>query len=808
MKVLKFGGSSVANAENIKRVKTIVEQSPDNKWVVVSAMGGITDMLLKACQYAACGDAAYQSLLAEIEQRHLQTAKALVNPQQQGHVLSELKVLLNELEDYLQSIVRLRELTARTQDYVLSFGERMSSYLISEVIADAVWVDARPLIKTDSRFGNAKVDLETTYQHCAAALLKMKGRAIIPGFIAGNAEGHTTTLGRGGSDYTAAIVAAALHADSVEIWTDVDGFMTADPHKVEKAYTIPQMTYAEVFELSNFGAKVVYPPTIYPLFSKKIPMYIKNTFSPEAQGTLVNNDKSASGQSIKGISSIDNIVLLTLHGVGMTGVTGISKRLFTALADTQINVILISQASSEQSITFAITPDDENAAQLAINAAFRDEIQHGTINLQIEHGLSIIAIVGENMRRMPGTSAKLFNALGKNGVNIIAIAQGSSELNISTVIQQTDLRKAINLIHEAFFLSGYKQIHLYLAGIGTVGSDLLQQLHQQCESLEQEHRLKIKLVGLMNSKKMFFDTDGIAFDKAKETLVGKGTPMNFNQFTQRIAAINLRNSVFVDCTASEQVAALYEQLLQSFVSVVTANKIANSGAYSHYVKLRDAARSRNVKFLYETNVGAGLPLISTINDLVMSGDKVLKLEAVLSGTLNFIFNTIDENVTMSQAIRMAKEKGYSEPDPRIDLSGVDVLRKILILARECGYSLEKIDIAVNTFLPKEVLNTSSLDEFWSAITNVDADFEAKRKALYAQNKRWRFVATLDQGKASIGLQEVDAQHPFFNLQGSDNIIAIYTERYHAQPMVIKGAGAGAAVTASGVFADIISVANL
>jgi aspartokinase/homoserine dehydrogenase 1 len=808
MKVLKFGGSSVANAENIRKVKSIVEQSPDNKWVVVSAMGGITDMLLKACRLAACGDAAYQSLLAEIEQRHLQTAKALVNPQQQGHVLSELKVLLNELEDYLQSIVRLRELTARTQDYVLSFGERMNSYLISEVIADAVWVDARPLIKTDSRFGNAKVDLETTYERCAAELLTIKGRAVIPGFIAGNAEGHTTTLGRGGSDYTAAIVAAALHADSVEIWTDVDGFMTADPHKVEKAYTIPQMTYAEVFELSNFGAKVVYPPTIYPLFSKKIPMYIRNTFSPEAQGTLVNNDKSASGQSIKGISSIDNIVLLTLHGVGMTGVTGISKRLFTALADTQINVILISQASSEQSITFAIVPDDENAAQLAINAAFRDEIQHGTINLQIERGLSIIALVGENMRRMPGTSAKLFNALGKNGVNIIAIAQGSSELNISTVIQQTDLRKAINLIHEAFFLSGYKQIHLYLAGIGTVGNDLLQQLHQQRESLEQEHRLKIKLVGLMNSKKMFFDTDGIAFDKAKESLVGKGTPMNFNQFIQRIAAINLRNSVFVDCTASEQVAALYEQLLQSFVSVVTANKIANSGGYAHYVKLKDAARSRNLKFLYETNVGAGLPLIKTINDLVMSGDKVLKLEAVLSGTLNFIFNTIAEDITMSQAVRMAKEKGYSEPDPRIDLSGVDVLRKILILARECGYSLEKIDVVVNTFLPKEVLNTSSLDEFWSAITNVDADFEAKRKALYAQNKRWRFVATLDRGKASIGLQTVDAQHPFFNLQGSDNIIAIYTERYHAQPMVIKGAGAGAAVTASGVFADIISVANL
>ncbi|GHT17198.1 bifunctional aspartate kinase/homoserine dehydrogenase I [Bacteroidia bacterium] len=808
-KVLKFGGSSVATADSIQQVKAIVEQSPDNRWIVVSAMGGVTDMLLNACRQAADGNDAYKELLSKIETTHLQAAKALVPPQRQGHVLSELKVLLNELEDYLQSIVRLQELTAKTQDYIVGFGERMSSYLISEVIADAVWVDTRTLIQTDNHFGNAKVDFEETYRRCAATLLPIKERVILPGFIAGNAAGHTTTLGRGGSDYTAALIAAGVHASSVEIWTDVDGFMTADPRKVEKAYTIEQMSYAEVFELSNFGAKVIYPPTIYPLFSSKIPMLIKNTFHPDAKGTLVNNEKPASAQSIKGISSIDNIVLLTLHGVGLTGVTGISKRLFGALADAQVNVILISQASSEQSISFAVAPEDATTAQLAVNQSFKDDIEQGTINLKTENELSIIAVVGENMRQMPGTSAKLFNALGKNGVNIIAIAQGSSELNISTVIQQTDLRKAINLIHESFFLSAYKQIHLYLAGIGTVGNNLLEQLHLQRKNLEREHRLKIKLVGLMNSKKMHFDSnEGIALDNAKETLAQKGAPAHLQEFLQAAAKANLRNSVFVDCTANEQVAALYEGMLQSFVSVVTANKIANSGNYSRFVHLRDLARSRNLKFLYETNVGAGLPVIKTIDDLVLSGDKVLQLEAVLSGTLNFVFNTLSEEVTMSQAIRMAKEKGYSEPDPRIDLSGVDVLRKILILARECGYPLEKTDVEVNTFLPQKLFNAPTLDDFWKIIPSVDADFEARRKKLDTQNKRWRFVASINKGKASIGLQEVDTQHPFYHLQGNDNIIALYTERYHAQPMVIKGAGAGAAVTASGVFADIISIANL
>lgn len=808
MKVLKFGGSSVATPENIKKVKAIVEQHSDNKFIVVSALGGVTDQLVKACSIASTGSEDYKKDLAELEERHLSVAKLLVKPQKQGHVLSEVKVLLNELEDYLQSIARLKELTPKLQDYVLSFGERMSAILVSEVIDDAVMIDSRECIKTDDSFGNAKVDFPKTNALCKDVLGKVKGRAVLPGFIASNARGETTTLGRGGSDYTAAIIAAAMGASSVEIWTDVDGFLTADPRRVDKAYPIKHMSYSEVFELSHFGAKVVYPPTVHPVLAANIPMLIKNTFNPEAEGTLVDGKEDNSRQIIKGISSIDDVALLTLQGVGMMGVSGISKRLFSALASAEVSVILISQASSEQSITFAITPNSLQVARLYISEEFDEEMTAGTIGLKIEEEVSIIAIVGENMRCMPGISGRLYNTLGKNGINVVAIAQGSSELNISSVIRSTDLKKALNVIHEAFFLSGYKEINIYLAGIGTVGKDLLQQFSQQRESLMKDHRLKINLIGVMNSKKMLFDKLGLPFENIREELDSRGVPVNLKEFIQEAEKINLRNSVFVDCSASTDVADMYEGMMSAFISVVTANKIANSGKYSRYQTLQEMSRSRGLKFLYETNVGAGLPVIKTIDDLILSGDKIVKLEAVLSGTLNFIFNTISEEVSMSQAIKMAKEKGYSEPDPRIDLSGVDVLRKILILARESGYPLEKEDVEVNTFLPESALNTKTLDDFWVEVEKLDVDFEKRRKALYAEGRRWRFVATLDGGKASIGLQEVDAQHPFFNLQGSDNILTLYTERYNAQPMVIKGAGAGAAVTASGVFADIISVANI
>ncbi len=809
MKVLKFGGSSVATPENIRKVKDIVEQSPDNKFVVVSAFGGVTDQLIKACTLAAQGDEEYKKELSDIEQRHLSAAKALVKPQQQGHVLSELKVMLNELEDFLHSIARLRELTPKLQDYVLSFGERMSSYLVSEAVEGAVLIDSRSIIKTDGHFGKAKVNFTKTNELCREALSKVEKRAVFPGFIASSESGDTTTLGRGGSDYTAAILAAAAGASVAEIWTDVDGFMTADPRKVEKAYPIKHLSYSEVFELSNFGAKVVYPPTVHPLLSANIPMVIKNTFNPQAEGTLVNATvDTPTEQAIKGISSIDDITLLTLQGVGMTGVSGISRRLFGALADAEVSVILISQASSEQSITFAIVPADTLQAKQAIEGEFDFEMQRGTIGLKIEEEMSVIAIVGENMKRMPGISGKLFNALGKNGVNVVAIAQGSSELNISTVVRKLNLRKALNVIHEAFFLVGYREVHLYIAGIGTVGGNLLQQIDLQREGLMKNHRLKINLVGVMNSKKMLFDVQGVDLSDVAGELERKGAALDLGMFAQRVAEVNLRNSVFVDCTANADVAALYEKMLGSFVSVVTANKIACSSEYAHYKKLQDLSRQRGVKFLYETNVGAGLPVIKTINELVLSGDKVIKLEAVLSGTLNFIFNTIGEEVPMSKAIQLAKEKGYSEPDPRIDLSGVDVLRKILILGRECGYALEKSDVAITTFLPDSCFGTPTIDAFFDEVKKLDADFEARRKALYADGKRWRFVASLEGGKAGIGLQEVDATHPFFNLQGSDNIITLYTERYNAQPMVIKGAGAGAAVTAAGVFGDIIRVANI
>jgi aspartokinase/homoserine dehydrogenase 1 len=808
IKILKFGGSSVATPENIRKVKAIVEQSAENKFVVVSALGGVTDQLIKACTLAA-GGGAFKKELEKVEQRHLDAAKALVLPQKQGHVLSELKVLLNELEDYLQSMSRLQEHTPKMQDYVLSFGERMSAFLVSEVINDAVLLDARSIIKTDSAFGRAQVDFEKTKALAGDILSKIKGRAVLPGFIASDGNGATTTLGRGGSDYTAAILAAVAGASSVEIWTDVDGFMTADPRKVEKACPIKHLSYLEVFELSNFGAKVVYPPTVHPLLPAGISMWVKNTFNPAAEGTLVNAcTDNAPHQPVKGISSIDDIALLTLYGVGMAGTLGISKRLFGALAEAKANVILISQASSEQSITFAIAPEHVAPAQQAIERAFEREINHQTIGLKIESGMSIIAIVGENMKRMPGISGKLFHALGKNGVNVVAIAQGSSELNISTVVRKEDLHKALNVIHGAFFLTGYREIFLYIAGVGTVGSQLIQQIRQQRESLMQQRGLKITLAGVLNSKKMFFDEQGINLDDVTGTLERNGSPLNPDAFLQRLSSLHPRNRIFVDCTASAEITEMYEKILQSSVSIVAANKKACSGPYDYYRKLQTLSRERGVKFLYETNVGAGLPVIKTINDLALSGDKIVKLEAVLSGTLNFIFNTISEDVPLSRAIGMAKEKGYSEPDPRVDLSGVDVRSKILILARECGYPLEKDEVEVNAFLPPACFTTPSIDRFFEEVRTLDADFETRRKALCAEGKRWRFVASLHNGKAAIGLQEVDSMHPFFHLQGCDNIITLYTGRYSEQPMVIKGAGAGAAVTAAGVFADIIRIAGV
>lgn len=810
MKVLKFGGTSVQSPENIWKVKAIVEADAKNRVVVVSAFSGVTDILLQMAKMAYQGSVEYKQLFAEIEQRHILAAKELVQPIHQGHVLSEVKVQLNELEDYLQSIQRINELTPKLNDYILSFGERLSSYILSQVINGATWVDARNLIVTDHRFGNARVNFEETNRRCEDFFKTFQGVAILPGFIASDSEGNTTTLGRGGSDYSAAILAAALNATDLQIWTDVDGFMTADPRKVKKAYPIPHLTYQEAFELCHFGAKVIYTPTIYPVLHKNIPILVKNTFNPEHEGTRIDAylDTDRAIGAIKGISSIDDIALATLQGVGMAGIAGISRRLFGSLAMADVNIILISQASSEQSITFAIAPGDVDKAREAIKNEFSHEMAKQVIGLKVEEDLSILAIVGAHMQNEPGIAAKLFLAMGRNGINIKAIAQGSSELNISTVVSKKHLKKALNVIHDSFFLSGYQEVHLYLIGVGTVGSSLLDQIQRQQAELLEKHHLKVNLIGIANSKKMCFDEDGLDLKGAMARLANSSEVLNLKTFVERIAQINLRNSILVDCTASADVAAVYEKALSSFISVVTANKIACSGPYEHYANLIQIAKTKNVKFLYETNVCAGLPVIKTINDLILSGDKITKLEAVLSGTLNFIFNTISEEIPLSQTIRLAKEKGYSEPDPRIDLSGLDVMRKLLILARESGTALDQKQVKIKTFLPDSIMQTSSLAEFWSNINTIDAEFESARKTMEAKGLKWRFVAKLEGEDASIELQEVGLDHPFFHLQGSDNIVTLYTERYSAQPMVIKGAGAGAAVTASGVFADIIRISNI
>lgn len=810
MKVLKFGGTSVQSPENIWKVKAIVEADAKNRVVVVSAFSGVTDVLIQMARLAYEGSTEYKQLFAEIEQRHIYATKELVQPINQGHVLSEVKVQLNELEDYLQSIQRIKELTPKLSDYILSFGERLSSYIISQVIDGASWVDARTLIVTDQRFGNARVNFEETNRRCEQFFKTFQGVAILPGFIASDGEGNTTTLGRGGSDYSAAILAAALNASDLQIWTDVDGFMTADPRKVKKAYPIPHLTYQEAFELCHFGAKVIYTPTIYPVLHKNIPILVKNTFNPEHKGTLIDAypDAERASGAIKGISSIDDIALATLQGVGMAGIAGISRRLFGSLAMADVNVILISQASSEQSITFAIAPGDVEKAREAIKNEFSHEMAKQVIGLKVEEDLSILAIVGAHMQNEPGIAAKLFLALGRNGINIKAIAQGSSELNISTVVSKKHLKKALNVIHDSFFLSGYQELHLFLVGVGTVGSSLLEQIQSQQAELLEKHRLKINLIGIANSKKMCFDEDGIDIQLAVSRLNASTDALSLKAFVDKIAQINLRNSILVDCTASAEVAAVYEKALSSFISVVTANKIACSGPYEHYANLIQIAKTKNVKFLYETNVCAGLPVIKTINDLILSGDKVTRLEAVLSGTLNFIFNTISAEIPLSQTIRLAKEKGYSEPDPRIDLSGLDVMRKLLILARESGTALEQKQVKIKTFLPESIMQTATLAEFWSQISTIDASFEDERRRLEEKGLKWRFVAKLEGEDASIELQEVGSDHPFFHLQGSDNIVTLYTERYAAQPMVIKGAGAGAAVTASGVFADIIRISNI
>jgi aspartokinase/homoserine dehydrogenase 1 len=809
MKVLKFGGSSVGNSERIRVVKKIVGAEPLPTVVVVSAFKGVTDSLKNISESAAGHDIGYKQLFDELIKKHRNVCQELLNGSTLTETLSKVEEIFNELSETLSGLFLLRELSKYTLDKVLSAGERMSSVIISAFFENSLLIDAREMIKTDDNYANANVDFDLTNTLIRKKILKKKKLIIVPGFISSTHENEPTTLGRGGSDYTAAIIAAAINADVLEIWTDTDGFMTADPRKVEKAYAIELLTYSEAIELSHFGAKIIYTPTLRPVYKKLIPVFIKNSFNPKAKGTRI-SEKSSNGSKspIKGISSIDHIDLITLQGPSMVGVSGTSMRLFGSLARRNVSIILITQASSEYSITFAINPHDTKKAVESINQEFETEIAFKKeLKILVEKDLSIIAIVGERMKNTPGISATLFKSLGRNGINVIATAQGSSELNISVVIRNDNLKKALNAIHDGFFLSKYKELHLFIAGTGFVGTSLINQLQKQLETLLKEHYLNINLLGIINSRKMLISNKSIPLQTCKEALNTAGEKSDIEMFISQMTRLNLRNSVFIDCTADARVAGSYKDVLQKYVSVVTANKIACSSEYAYYHLLKSIANERGVRFMYETTVGAGLPVIRTINDLVVSGDKILKIEAVLSGTLNFIFNNIGPEMPLSETIRIAKEKGISEPDPRIDLSGIDVVRKILILAREAGYSIEKEDVVVKKFLPEECFK-GNLESFYEKVRKYDDEFEQQRKQLVAQNKKWRFFASMDRGKACVELITVDSTHPTFDLEGSNNIVLLTTERYRELPMVIKGYGAGADVTAAGVFADIMRVVNV
>ena len=809
MQVLKFGGSSVATAENIEKVVSIVQGkiTQDKIVVIVSALGGVTDILLSCGALAAKGNEDYKQQLQSAEIRHLDTVKALIPVTQQSRILSQVKKQCNELEDICNGIFLLRELSVVTKDRIVSYGELLSSQIIAAKFQslgiNAGWKDSRELITTDSNHTNATVDFAVSNQKIADHFSATEHLVtVLPGFIAADAAGYTTTLGRGGSDYTAAIVAGAVNAANFEIWTDVSGMMTADPRLVTTAKVIPHISYQEAMELSHFGAKVIYPPTIQPVMKKQIPVWIKNTFSPHDTGTVIESTSTKNGSSIRGISSINSVVLLSLEGSGMIGIPGFSKRLFESLANEKINVILITQGSSEHSICVGIDERNAIAAKKAIDQAFAYEIETGKVEpLNVETDLAIIALVGDNMKSHPGISGKMFGALGRNGVNVRAIAQGSSERNISAVISMSDVKKALNVLHEEFFETTYKQINLFIAGVGNVGSKLVAQLQQQQSYLQQHLRLQIRIIGMANSKKMLFNDEGIDALNWKEALQN-GEPMNINQFIDTIRNKNMRNSVFADVTANSDLAALYDRLLEKSIAVVACNKVACSSSYEYYKKLKDLAREFNAPFLFETNVGAGLPVIGSLNDLIRSGDKVNRIEAVLSGTLNFVFNNYTGEKTFAEVVRQAQDEGYTEPDPRLDLSGKDVMRKIMILARETGEKLEMDDITNNTFMPPACME-GSVDDFYKEMAKHEDHFKKLYKEASEAGNKLKFVAKYENGKASVGLQHIPPQHDLYHLYGKDNVVLFYTNRYTEQPLVVKGAGAGAEVTASGVFADII-----
>lgn len=814
MNVLKFGGSSVANPSRIKSVIDILIPylQRERCAVVFSAFGGVTDTLITLSSLALEGKAEYKEQLLTIEHRHLDAVRELVTIQRQSSVIASVKYTINELEDVLHGVYLVKERTPRTLDYIMSFGERLSAFIISEAIKergiDAEFLDARKVVRTDNHFGYARVDFKVTNQLIADYFNTHKGLQVITGFIGSSETGETTTIGRSGSDYTAAIFAGALKASSLEIWTDVDGMMTADPRKVKKAFTVKEMTYQEAMELSHFGAKVIFPATMQPAMINHIPIWIKNTFNPTFEGTVIKETSRNKSLIIKGISSMDKISLLNIQGSGLMGVVGVSMRLFGALAKEKINVILISQASSEHSICLAIETSKVKQAKTAIEKEFQYEIKGNEMDaVLVESDLAIVAIVGENMKHNPGTSGRMFNALGKNGVNIRAIAQGSSELNISAVVHEQDIAKALNVLHEAFFLSDHKILNVFLVGTGLIGKSLLSMIDKQFQQLAITNHLEVNVVGVANSKKMYFQSEGLNLQSAVERMMGEGEAMSMNAFFGNMIALNLSNSIFVDCTSSEEVAEYYSSILSSNISIVTPNKKANSGTLDRYQNLKSISLKRGVRFLYETNVGAGLPVINTMNDLLLSGDKVLRIEAVLSGTLNFIFSSFTEGTNFSDVVKEAKEKGYTEPDPRDDLNGMDVARKVLILSREAGVSLELDDIKVENLVPGDCQGDMSIGDFFKKLAAHDNEFESLRKKAADKNEKLRYMAVLENGRTTIRLGAVNDQHPFYALKGSDNIILLTTERYHDRPMVIRGPGAGADVTAAGVFADIIRIGN-
>ena len=809
MKVMKFGGTSVGSKESILSLKRIVEAEDDNVIVVVSALGGITDKLISTSKMALEGDKRYINEIEAMAQRHHKMVDDVITDEEKhDKLMATVDTLLDQLRSIYYGVYLIRDLSEKTIAAIVSYGERLSSQIVAALVDGAKWYDSRNFIKTTQKHGKHVLDSELTQKLVRDTFAEVPRVALIPGFISSDCHsGETTNLGRGGSDYTAAIVAAALNAEVLEIWTDVDGFMTADPRVIRTAYTINELSYIEAMELCNFGAKVIYPPTIYPVCVKNIPIKVKNTFNPDAQGTVIKSSVDNDRKPIKGISSIKGTALITVTGLSMVGVIGVNRRIFTALADNGISVFMVSQASSENSTSIGVRDEDAEEAVNVLNQEFAKEIQTGAMfPMHAESGLATIAIVGENMKHTPGIAGKLFGTLGRSGISVIACAQGASETNISFVVDSRLLRKALNVIHDSFFLSEYNVLNLFICGIGTVGGNLIEQIRSQYEELKRTRRLKLNVVGISNSTRAIFSRDGIDLATHREQLE-KSEPSNIDHLRSEIIGMNIFNSVFVDCTASSEVAGLYQTLLEHNISVVAANKVAASSDYDSYMKLKETALRRGVKFLFETNVGAGLPIIGTINDLRSSGDKILKIEAVLSGTLNFIFNEISANVPFSETVRRAKEQGYSEPDPRIDLSGKDVVRKLVILTREAGYKVEQDDVEKHLFVPDEFFK-GSIDSFWKNLPSLDAEFERKRKALEADNKRWRFVAKMDHGRTSVSLEAVDRNHPFYNLEGSNNIIMLTTERYKEYPMLIQGYGAGAGVTAAGVFANIMSIANI